>query len=148
MFPMRGGRHQGGVALVELALVIPFLLVMAILVAEFGRAIYQYNTLAKSVRDAARYLTMHTPGTHVAEAQNLVVYGSTVSGSTPLAPGLATSMVSATWPAAPLGINPPITTVRVTITGYSFQSMWPAVFGLPFGTLPYSDIAATMRSPA
>jgi Flp pilus assembly protein TadG len=140
-------RHQRGVAIVELALVIPFLLVMAILVAEFGRAIYQYNILTKSVRDAARYLTMQTPGTHIAEAKNLVVYGSTAAGTAALAPGLATSMVSAAWPAAQLGTNPPISTVRVTISGYSFQSMWPSVFGLPFGTVAYSDIVATMRSP-
>jgi len=144
---MKRMRHQRGVAIVELALVIPFLLVMAILVAEFGRAIYQYNTLTKSVRDAARYLTMQTPGTHVAEAQNLVVYGTTAAGSRPLAPGLATSMVSAAWPTTQLGTNPPISTVSVTITGYSFTSMWPSVFGLPFGTVVYSDIAATMRSP-
>ena len=145
---MRTMRSQSGAALVELALVIPFLLVMSILVAEFGRAIYQYNTLTKSVRDAARYLTMQTPGTHVAEAQNLVVYGTTAAGSTPLAPGLATSMVSAAWPATQLGTNPPISMVRVTITGYSFQSMWPSVFGLPLGAMTYSDIVATMRSPA
>ncbi|HUR88790.1 MAG TPA: TadE family protein [Ramlibacter sp.] len=138
---------ERGAALVELALVIPFLLVMAMLVAEFGRAIYQYNVLAKSVRDAARYLTMQTPGTHVTEAKNLVVYGTTASGSAPLAPGLTTTMVSAAWPSAPVGTNPPISTVQVTISGYSFQSMWPSVFGLPFGTVPYSDIAATMRRP-
>lgn len=146
MNAFRSHPPQRGAALVELALVIPFLLVMAMLVAEFGRAIYQYNTLTKSVRDAARYLTMQTPGTHVTEAQNLVVYGTTGSGTAALAPGLTTTMVSATWPTTQLGLNPPISTVRVTITGYSFQSMWPSVFGLPFGTVPYSDISATMRS--
>ena len=143
----RPPRTQRGTALVELALVIPFLLVMAMLVAEFGRAIYQYNTLTKSVRDATRYLTMQTPGTHVAEARNLVVYGTTVAGTTPLAPGLTTAMVTAAWPATPMGTNPPIRVVRVTITGYAFQSMWPSVLGLAFGTVPYSDISATMRSP-
>jgi Flp pilus assembly protein TadG len=141
-------RSERGAALVELALVIPFLLLMSMLVVEFGRAIYQYNTLAKSVRDAARYLATQTPGTHVAQAQNLVVYGTTSGGTVALAPGLTTAMVAADWPAAPLGANPPINTVRVTISGYSFQSMWPSVLGLPFGTMPYSNISATMRSPA
>jgi len=144
---MRLRTFQSGAALVELALVIPFLLVMSMLVAEFGRAIYQYNTLTKSVRDATRYLTMQTPGTHTAEAKNLVVYGTTAAGSVALAPGLTPAMVLAEWPAAPLGTNPPISTVRVTITGYTFRSMWPSVFGLPFGAVPYSDISATMRSP-
>jgi Flp pilus assembly protein TadG len=141
-------RSERGAALVELALVIPLLLVMALLVAEFGRAIYQYNLLVKSVRDATRYLAMQTPGTHVTEAKNLVVYGSTASGTTPLAPGLTTAMVSAAWPAAQVGTNPPISIVTVTVSGYSFRSMWPSVLGLPFGTVAYSDITATMRSPA
>ena len=148
MNTMRRLRPQSGAALVELALVIPFLLVMALLVAEFGRAIYQYNVLAKSVRDAARYMTMQTPGTHAAEAKNLVVYGTTSAGTTALAPGLTTAMVSTAWPAAAVGANPPINVVTVTISGYTFRSMWPSVIGLPFGTVPYADITATMRSPA
>lgn len=148
MNALRPLRHRRGAALVELALVIPFLLVMALLVAEFGRAIYQYNLLVKSVRDAARYMTMQTPGTHVAEAKNLVVYGTVSTGTTALAPGLTTAMVSAAWPAAQIGTNPPISTVTVTISGYTFRSMWPSVFGLPFGTVRYSDITATMRSPS
>lgn len=142
---MRTQSHQRGVALIELALILPVLLVMTFIVTEFGRAIYQYNTLTKSVRDAARYLTVQTPGTHQAQAQNLVVYGTTTAGSTALAPGLTTSMVSASWP-APTGSNPPISTVVVTISGYSFQSMFLTAFGLPFGSVPYSNISATMRS--
>jgi Flp pilus assembly protein TadG len=144
---MKTRHFQQGAALVELALVLPFLLAMSMLVAEFGRAIYQYNILTKSVRDAARYLSVQTPGTHVAEAKNLVVYGTTAAGTTPLARGLTTAMVSATWPAAAVGTNPPINTVSVTVSGYSFASMWPTLFGLPFGTITYSDVAATMRSP-
>jgi Flp pilus assembly protein TadG len=137
-----------GAALVELALVLPYLIVLSALVVEFGRAIYQYNILTKSVRDAARYLATQTPGTHVTEAKNLVVYGNTAGGSTPLAPGLTVGMVSASWPAAQVGTNPPISIVSVTISGYAFTSMWPSVFGLPFGTVNYSDITGTMRSPS
>lgn len=142
----RSHRRQRGAALVELALVIPFLIVMSFLVAEFGRAIWQYNTLTKSVRDAARYLSVQTPGTNVTQAQNLAVYGTTTAGSTPLAPGLTTGMVSATWPPTQVGTNPAISVVTVTISGYSFQSMWPSVFGLPLGNVPFSNITATMRS--
>jgi Flp pilus assembly protein TadG len=138
-------RRQSGVALIELALLIPLLLVMTFVVTEFGRAIYQYNTITKSVRDAARYLTTQTPGTHVTEAQNLVVYGTTTAGSNPLALGLTTAMVSAAWP-APTGTNPPISTVTVTVSGYSFNSVILSAFGLPFGNVPYANITATMRS--
>ena len=136
---------QRGTAIVELALVIPFLLVMTLIVTEFGRAIYQYNTLTKSVRDAARYASMQTPGTHVSEAQNLVVYGNTGGTGAPLAIGLATSQVAVSWP-PPTGINPAISTVNVQISGYSFQSLLGSAFGLPFGTVAYSTIRATMRS--
>jgi Flp pilus assembly protein TadG len=140
-------RFQRGVALVELALVLPILLVMTFIVTEFGRAIYQYNTITKSVRDAARYLTTQTPNSSAAitAAQNLVVYGTTAAGTTPLALGLTTSMVSASWPAA-TGTNPAISTVTVTVSGYSFQSLMLSAFGLPFGNVPYSNIAATMRT--
>jgi hypothetical protein len=88
---------------------------------------------------------MQTPNTHVTEAQNLVVYGTTTAGTTPLALGLTTSMVSANWP-APTGINPPISTVTVTVSGYSFRSLVLSAFGLPFGTVAFSNISATMRS--
>ena len=138
-------QFQRGVAILEFALVVPFLLVMTFLVTEFGRAIYQYNTLTKSVRDAARYLSIQTPNTHVTEAQNLVVYGNTAGTGTPLAIGLTTSQVSVSWP-LPTGSAPAISMVDVQISGYSFQSILLSAFGLPFGTVPYAAIQATMRS--
>lgn len=48
---------QSGVAIVEFALVLPLLLILTFITTEFGRALYQYNILTKSVRDAARYLS-------------------------------------------------------------------------------------------
>lgn len=143
---MKSTRNQRGVALVELALVLPLLLVMTFVVTEFGRAIYQYNIITKGVRDAVRYLTTQTPnsGASITAAQNLVVYGTTTAGTTPLARGLATSMVTATWP-APIGSNPAISSVTVTVSGYSFQSVFATAFGLSFGTVPYSNITASMR---
>jgi Flp pilus assembly protein TadG len=142
---MRSNRNQRGVAIIEFALVMPLLLVMTFMVTEFGRAIYQYNVVTKSVRDAARYLTIQTPNTKVAEAANLVVYGTTTTGTTPLIPGLTTAMVSANWPPA-TGTNPPISTVTVQVSGYTFDSMVLGAFGLPFGNITFSDIRATMRS--
>jgi len=142
---MKSMCNQRGAALIELAFVLPVLLIMTFIVTEFGRAIYQYDTLTKSVRDATRYLTIQTPNTKVAEARNLVVYGTTTAGTTPLVPGLTTAMVSASWP-APTGSNPAINTVTVQVSGYAFNSLFLTAFGLPFGTFTYSDISATMRS--
>lgn len=137
-------RFQAGVAILEFALVLPLLLVMTFVVTEFGRAIYQYDTLAKSVREGARYLSIQTPGGNVAQARNLVVYGNTAGAGTPLAPGLSTSQVSATWADSDTA-EPVITMVTVRISGYSFQSLFLTVLGLPFGAVPYSDIQASMR---
>lgn len=136
---------QFGVAIVEFALILPLMLVMTFIVTEFGRAIYQYNTLTKSVRDAARYLSIQTPNTKITEASNLVVYGNTAGTGTPLALGLTTSHVSTpSWSTS--GTNPVISTVTVEISGYTFQSIFPTAFGLQLGAIPFSDIRATMRS--
>jgi Flp pilus assembly protein TadG len=138
-------KPQEGVALVEFALILPFLLLLSITAAEFGRAIWQYNTLTKSARDAVRYLSIQTPGTKITEARNLMVYGNTAGTGTPLALGLSTSHVpDPTWQTA--GANPVINTVTVRIQGYTFNSMFTTVFGLPFGSITFSNISATMRS--
>jgi Flp pilus assembly protein TadG len=139
------GHKQKGVAIVEFALILPTLLIMTFIVTEFGRALYQYNTIAKSVRDAARYLSVQQPGTHQTEAANLVVYGNTAGTGTPLTLGLTTSHVAApVWQAD--GTFPVINTVTVRVSGYSFQSLFTTAFGQTFGTIPYSDITASMRS--
>jgi Flp pilus assembly protein TadG len=142
---MRTGKRQKGVAIVEFALAVPLMLIMSFITTEFGRAVYQYNTLAKSVRDAARYLSIQTPGTHQAEAANLIVYGNTAGTGRPLAVGLNTSHVAApVWSTA--GSTPTINTVTVGVTGYTFSPMVATAFGLPFATITFSDIRATMRS--
>jgi Flp pilus assembly protein TadG len=136
---------QRGVAIVEFALILPMLLVMTFMTTEFGRALYQYNTVMKSVRDAARYLSAQTPGSHANEAGNLVVYGNIAGTGDPVAAGLSTSNVAApVWQTH--GSDPVINTVTVRVTGYSFQSIFSAAFGQTFGTVPYSDLTATMRS--
>lgn len=147
-------RTQHGTALIELALITPLLLVLTFITTEFGRAVYEYNTVVKSTRDAVRYLSVQTPNTHVAEARNLIVYGNTAGTGTPLARGLSLSNVPAgsccTWQAA--GANPIITTVTVRVSSYSFHSMFPSVMGVVFtganGNIVFSDITATMRAPS
>lgn len=76
---------QGGLATVEFAIIVPVLLLMLLAVAEVGRALYQYNTLTKAVRDSARYYSSHTDD--VAGAQRLVQYDG-ISGGPLLPPPL------------------------------------------------------------
>lgn len=140
---MRNTR-QSGVAIIEFALVVPLLLMLSFITVEFGRAMHQYNTLAKSVRDAARYLSTVEPNTHMTEARNLVMYGTTTAGSTPLVHGLTASHVpNPTWQTA--GSLPLINTVTVQVTGYTFQPMFTAPFGLTFPAMQFTPIRATMR---
>jgi Flp pilus assembly protein TadG len=143
---MKTKNRQSGVALVEFALVLPLLLLMTFVVTEYSRALYQYNTLTKSVRDAARYLAMQDPGTRIAQAKNLVVYGNPAGTGSALAISLTTSQVpDPVWQLA--GTSPVINTVTVRITGYTFTPLFATVFGVNFGSITYADITATMRAP-
>jgi len=141
-----------GVAAVELALTMVPLLVLTFGVTEYGRAIYTYNTIDKAARDAARFLTAPPPGTADANAaaSNLVVYGNVDGTGTPLAPGLATSMVSicnaTSCPGSHAGVatgSGVVNLVTVSITGYIYNSI--VTYVAP-ATLSFNNISVTMRS--
>ncbi|MFH0343098.1 MAG: TadE/TadG family type IV pilus assembly protein [Chromatiales bacterium] len=80
---MRYPRQQG-LVMVEFTIVLPLLLLLMFAAAEFGRALFQYNTLIKSVRDGGRYLAANAflgDATQVntaaqTQTQNLVAYGA------------------------------------------------------------------------
>jgi len=155
-------KRQRGVAMIELAIVLPLLLAICFGITEFGRAIYTYDTLAKSARDAARYLSTQAAGSTTAAttARNLVRYGNPAGTGSLLVPGLTAGMVticdaSITSCTGNInqGTNPSISTVTLTITGYPFT---PVLDLLAFtriytgGTdsitsIPFGDISVTMR---
>jgi Flp pilus assembly protein TadG len=155
-------KKQIGTAMVEFALVLPLLLILTFITTEFSRALYQYNTLTKSVRDAARYLSIQNPTilttdpSKITVAKNLVVYGNPKPAGTdsPLAFGLASGQVKdPVWRLS--GASPVINTVTVTVAGcansappcYKFVPLMAGVFGVTFGNINYADISATMRAP-
>ncbi len=145
--PLRSFRRlQRGVAAVELALVLPVLLLLTFTTTEFGRAIYHYGVLTHSVRQAVRYLSTQTPGEGAETARKLVIYGNPEGTGTPLLPGLsATQVPDPSW--AYLGAAPPIQVVTVRVTGYRFQSMLTTFFGQRLlGPITFSDISASMRA--
>ncbi len=51
-----GITRQRGIAIVEMVIALPVILLLMLMVAEFGRVFYQYSTLNKAVRDGARYV--------------------------------------------------------------------------------------------
>jgi Flp pilus assembly protein TadG len=90
-------RDERGVQLVELAIVLPVLVLLFAAAAEFGRYFYEYTTLAKGSRVAARYLvTARTNGDDDPCAKNLVVYGNLAGTGNPIVTGLELSNVSIT----------------------------------------------------
>ncbi|MET1085142.1 MAG: TadE family protein [Burkholderiales bacterium] len=150
---MSNFKCQRGVALVELALTIGILITIVFGITEFGRAIYQYDTLAKAARDAARYLSTKAPGdaTAIGDAQCYAVHGNPSCTGSVLAPGLTTAMVSVcdavSCPAThqAQGAAPVVNLVSVTIGGannpYPFNSL--VEFVVP--SFNFGAISVTMR---
>ena len=134
-----------GTAAIELALMMPILLLLTLVTTEFGRAIIEYNTVVKSVRSATRYLAMRAPNTKTPEAKNLVVFGNTAGTGPVLAPGLSIALVAnPVWQM--LGSNPTTNVVTLTVQAYPFKSLFTSVFGVAFGNVTFGDISASMRS--
>ncbi|WP_280155679.1 TadE/TadG family type IV pilus assembly protein [Piscinibacter sp. XHJ-5] len=150
-----GGRSTRGVAAVELALLLMPLVLITFGATEIGRAIYTYNTLDKTVRDATRYLSQHGSGdvTVQNQAACLAVYGNTTCTAPALAPGLTVSNVSVcdpvACPATHQGVATGLGTVNLVsisigapATAYTFSSLVSFVFP----SLNFNSISCTMRA--
>lgn len=144
---------MGGAAAVELALLLIPMLILILGVAEFGRALYQYNTLTKAVRDAARYLSQFNPNDASAydeakeDAICLAVYGSLSCGGEVLVADLVPDMVSINTIAETSSAGVPITLVEVRITGFIFNFILNPLMFLGGGdqSITFDDIRAVMR---
>lgn len=143
----------------EFAIVIIPLILIVFGVTEFGRALAQYNTLAKSARNAARYLSTLSPVQTNTEAEQdkaacLAVYEYkyvTACTGTPLAQGLTTDMVQVTTKTEtiPDPSNPPTTISMdfVTVTISTSQNPYSFVSVVPFvvPNINFGPISVTMR---
>jgi Flp pilus assembly protein TadG len=153
--PLPSARQRGS-AVVELAIVISVMVALAFGVTELGRAIYQYNSLVKATRDAARYLSGQGPGdpADVTKAQCLAVYGNAGCTGSPLVPNLTTAMVSVCDSISCPGTHQNqatgsgvINLVTVTISGYTFNTMVPlSLFTSMAGnSFVFAPASTTMR---
>ncbi len=114
---------QQGVAMVEFAIALPLLLLLLLAFGEFGRLLYQYNSLLQGSRDAGRYVAneawnatlgrVELSSALQTQTKNVAVYGvpANPNGYPPVVPGLTTGNVVV----APEGSDH----VRVSIT-YTF----------------------------
>lgn len=91
-------KRQHGSAAVEFAILLLPLLLLSFGVVEYGRAIYNYNTLVKSVRASARLLSSQSPDSDgytqlVSNARCLAVHGNVDCLGPALAPNLTIAQI-------------------------------------------------------
>lgn len=149
--PSRHRLHPRGVAAVELALLLAPMLVLLFGVTELGRALYTYNTLAKTARDAARHLSQHGPGDPLiaAEARCLAVHGNTDCSGAALATELSTQQIRlcdavlcpATHAGRSTGLGA-INLVTVSVAGYA----WSSAVQWVVPNLQFNKISVTLRA--
>jgi TadE-like protein len=116
----RFARSERGTQLVELAIVLPVMLMMLGAVAEFGRFFYTYQTLSKATRAGARYLTIESAAAD-AKAKNLVVYGNESGTGTPVVSGLAGGNVRVLRTGGTSAFPERVT---IRIEGYTYQPVF------------------------
>jgi hypothetical protein len=159
--PKQSAHFQRGVAAVEAALIGTFLLVpMVLVLAEFGRAIFYYESLTKAARTAARYAVIHKqsrPTTYAAEANALARCGLTTCAANTAAnlltaPGITSANVSVTVPAPisiPVPAGAPINsygTADVVVVKIDYNL--PSLLGFKVGSLfDFAPISVAMMEP-
>ena len=152
---MSSKKRQQGLALIELALTIALLVAITFGITEFGRAMYQYNTLAKAARDGVRFLAVRDPGApaSISGVQCMVVHGNPGCTGPTIVPGLTVDMVSVCHAMDPAcaathqsqGFSPVINLVTVTIGGANAPFTFQSVVSFVVPDIPFGAISATMR---
>lgn len=130
---------QRGVAMVEFAIALPLLLLLLLAIGEFGRLLFQYNSLLQASRDAGRFVAgqawnatlgkVELSADLMSKTKSVALYGAPANpnGYPPMVPGLTAADVSVT---EVVGANH----VQVSIT-YTFRPVIggtiPGFFGAP-----------------
>lgn len=120
---------ENGVQLVEIAIVIPILLMLFGAVGEFGRYFYEYTTMAKAARVGARFMAAKSVDSAstdwVTATKKLVVYGNTAGTGTPVLPGLSINNVDVKFAGGTYSNGNGVpTTVTISFVNYKHTSMF------------------------
>lgn len=109
---LKNPKLEGGLAMTELAIVMPVCLFLLLATIELGRGFMQYNSMTKTIRDGARFaaeLARTSAGTtgiatfnagDINRVRNLVVFGNIGGTGSPILPGLTASNVTVTSPSS------------------------------------------------
>jgi Flp pilus assembly protein TadG len=118
-------RNESGGALAELAILIPFLIIMVACVTELGRLFQTYTALSKSTRAAARYLSNNAyDDDHIAKAKNVAVCGKLdCTDRDPVVVNLTTENIVVTPEFQEGGGGNPIR-VSISVANYNFQPIF------------------------
>lgn len=127
--------RQRGLAAVEATLVMPLMLLLLLAIGEFGRMLYQYNTLTQAVRAGVRTVSVsENPGNFELTTErrqrvtNLILYGQEVAGAAPVLSGLAAENITFVGPFEVPAVDGD-SYIQIKVS-YSWQPM----FGLGFNT--------------
>ncbi len=126
---IRRARHlsedESGGTIAELAILLPFLIVMVAAVAELGRFFQTYATVTKATRASARYLSkVAYDEPNLTKAKMVALCGKTdCTGRNPVASGLSSGNIELIAEGPPGGEGNPIT-VTVRVVNYNFQPLF------------------------
>ncbi len=122
-------RNETGGTIAELAILIPFLIVMVAAVTELGRFFQTYSTLAKSTRASARYLSKVAydgpDGPYARVAKNIAFCAKRdCTGIDPVVSNLEMDDIVVFPPEYPPGGEGNPITVTVRIQNYTFAPLF------------------------
>lgn len=125
-------RDENGGTLAELAILVPFLIVMLAAVTELGRFFQTYTTLSKSTRAASRYLSNQAyegpEGQSSNRARNIAYCGKLdCAGTDPVVKNLEPEnvVIEVVYPPTEGGGETGIPeTVKVSIQNFTFQPLF------------------------
>ncbi len=146
--PRRFARRERGSQLVEVAIVLPIMLMLLGSAAEFAHFFYSYSALTNAVRSGARHASKWEVGASwtIPETQRMVVYGDFSDTSKgPILPGLTTSNVQVKANGAP---PHRIQSVTVSIVNYKYKPFFDLgkMIGVPSLSLNVNmNASATMK---
>jgi Flp pilus assembly protein TadG len=134
----RGLRSERGAALVEFALVVPFLMMIMCATIDFGMAVFTLNNLTAAVREGGRYAAVLPQPGPTANDSRIIdrVYGYLpATSNTALTAAQVKLLITNTVP----DINTGIITVKVT--GYPYRPFTPLASLIGLSTIPLNRTA-------